>query len=61
MKLLCAAAVAAGVWYFWLRPQQVIFTDARFVDPARFTPWPRGGIDPGAILPWPRRGIDPGR
>ena len=54
--------VAAGAaWYIWLRPRQQVFTDTRFVDPARFNPWPRPGIDPGAILPAPRRGLDPGR
>jgi len=61
MKLLCAAAVAAGVWYFWMRPRNVRFIDSHYIDPARFLPWPRQGIDPGAMNPAPRRGIDPGR
>jgi hypothetical protein len=61
VKLLLAAGAGLAVWYFWLRPGTQVFTDARQVDPARFLPWPRGGIDPGAMLPWPRRGLDSGR
>jgi hypothetical protein len=59
--LVWAGAVAGAIWLYRRHGRQPRFIDSRFIDPARFLPYPRHGLDVGAIIARYPYTIDPGR